>query len=106
MPTFYTSYKGWKQYSERLQAEDRCPFYTSYKGWKLGTELNHKRLSVLFILPIRDGNMKYWTLQSASISPFYTSYKGWKLLTIGLESTLIDTFYTSYKGWKQEKVVL
>ncbi len=55
--TFYTSYKGWK-HGDIIDVEaTEVTFYTSYKGWKHKIQQDHKITLILFILPIRDGNL-------------------------------------------------
>ena len=78
-PRFWTSYEGWKPYSPSntstivgtflnflwgmetqtsFSTSRPCPlrFWTSYEGWKHIDKFHYARLTLVFELPMRDGN--------------------------------------------------
>ncbi len=76
---FHTSYKGWKPYFRKSYKQNYQAFHTSYKGWKPRRGCNCLgKGKLLFILPIRDGNLIPRKRCGLAIRPFHTSYKGWK----------------------------
>ncbi len=57
------------------------PFYPTYEEWKpFSLSLLPNCSSILFILPMRNGNFSPVLPIDSLVSPFYPTYEEWKLM--------------------------
>jgi len=64
--TFYPTYEEWKlSYDEKTQRPEYMTFYPTYEEWKLRLFQECLKVLMLFILPMRNGNIltrsNYWS---------------------------------------------
>ena len=75
---FYPTYEEWKLPFTFISYEYFYPFYPTYEEWKLCSPPHVRNSLILFILPMRNGNLSNFLALAGLQGTFYPTYEEWK----------------------------